>query len=283
MQLTNAETLIHHKIKSLVKTERETLVQILENLQIVYDTRLFAKMGYPSLIKYLICEHSYSESAAYRRVQALKLTKEIPEVKNLVQKGKLHLSGITTLQVMMKNQDKNSKLEAINKIQNKTTREIQTELFKLVPALPLPNEVKKRVSETETRLSINLNQKILDKLETLKARTKCYDTALIIEKALDIALSSTDVTKRKTIKSSGSINPRNIPAKTKKEILIRAGNKCEFPGCNSIHYLEFDHIRLVSQGGTNEKNNIRLLCKAHNQLSAINTLGITHMKKFLNS
>ncbi len=62
MQLTNSEMIVHTKIKSLIITERQTLVQILESLQIVYDTRLFAKMGYPSLIKYLIHEHVYSES-----------------------------------------------------------------------------------------------------------------------------------------------------------------------------------------------------------------------------
>ncbi len=280
MQLTTAETLIHNKIKALVITERATLVQILENLQVVYDTRLYAKMGYQSIIKYLICEHGYSESAAYRRMQALKLVKEIPEVKNLVKKGNLHLSGITTLQVMMKNQDKDSKLAIINKIQNKTNSEIQNEIFKLIPTASLPTESKRKISATETRISLNLSQKVLDKLEALKARTKCYDTALTIEKALDIALRSTDVTNSKTIKSKGSDRPRTIPAKIKKEILVRASNKCEFTGCESIHYLEFDHIKPVSQGGTNEKNNIRLLCKNHNQFYAINRFGITHMKKF---
>ncbi len=280
MQLTNSEIIIHNKIKSLVIQERATLVQILEHLQIVYDTRLYAKMGYGSIIKYLIKEHGYSESAAYRRMQALKLVKEIPEVKNLVKKGNLHLSGITTLQVMMKGEDRASKIDVISKIQNKTNSEIQSEIFKLVPSASLPNENKRKISETETRLSINLSQKVMDKLEKLKAQTKCYDTSLVIEKALDIALSSTDVTKTKTIKSYGSTNPRTIPAKIKKEILVRANHKCEFPGCESIHYLEFDHIKLVSQGGTNEKKNIWLLCKNHNQFYAINRLGITQMKSY---
>ncbi|MFN8370914.1 MAG: HNH endonuclease signature motif containing protein [Bacteriovoracaceae bacterium] len=280
MQLTQSEMLIHNKIKTLVITERATLVQILDQLQIVYDTRLYAKMGHASIIKYLIKEHGYSESAAYRRMQALRLVKEIPEVKNLVKKGNLHLSGITTLQIMMKNQDKDTKIDVISKIQNKTNSEIQTEIFKLIPTATLPNENSRKVSETETRLSLNLSQKVMDKLEKLKARTKCYDTALIIEKALDIALSSTDVTKTKTIHSKGSNNPRTIPAKTKKEILMRSNQKCEYPGCESIHFLEFDHIKAVSQGGTNEKKNIRLLCKAHNQFYAINRLGMRHMKSY---
>src|SRR5690554_6171569 len=82
MKLTVAENNLHNRIKALVATERKTLAEIIENLQRVYDTRLFAKMGYSSLIKYLIKECGYSEGAAYRRYQALKLTKEIPEAKD---------------------------------------------------------------------------------------------------------------------------------------------------------------------------------------------------------
>jgi hypothetical protein len=81
MQLTTNEKQLLLNLKTLVATDRKTLSDILKHLQIVYDTRLFAKLGHSSLHKYLIKELGYSESAAFRRVQALKLVKEIPATK----------------------------------------------------------------------------------------------------------------------------------------------------------------------------------------------------------
>lgn len=86
---------------------------ILKHLQNVYDTRLFAKLGHSSLHKYLIKELGYSESAAFRRVQALKLVKEIPSTKKLIEEGALNLSGITQLQTMLKGKTTEVKKEAI--------------------------------------------------------------------------------------------------------------------------------------------------------------------------
>ena len=73
-----------------------------------------------------------------------------------------------------------------------------------------------------------------------------------------------------------------IPAQIKREVSKRDQGCCTYPGCLSKHFLEYDHIQPVSLNGTSTLENLRLLCRAHNQLVAIQQLGFEQMDRFLN-
>ena len=77
-------------------------------------------------------------------------------------------------------------------------------------------------------------------------------------------------------------DPRYIPAKIKLEVWSRDQGRCTYPGCGSKHFLEYDHIQPVSLNGTSNLENLRLLCRAHNQLVAIQQLGFEQMDRFIN-
>ena len=68
------------------------------------------------------------------------------------------------------------------------------------------------------------------------------------------------------------ITTRNIPSRIKRIVFERAGGCCEFVNhvtgkkCNSKFQLEIDHIRPWSLGGDHSLNNLRVLCRTHNQL-----------------
>ncbi len=285
MQLTTYEKQLLLTLKNLVTIERKTLSDILKHLQTVYDTRLFAKLGYSSLHKYLIKELGYSESAAFRRVQALKLVKEIPSTKKMIEDGSLNLSGITQLQTMLKDKSTEVKKEAIEKVKNISTAEARTTLFELCPEKEThPRDHKKQVSATHTRFSMTLSITATEKIEKVKAQTKKYDNNELMDYLLDLALGTH--AKKQNIKAKTvyvSKNPRTISPTIKREVFKRAGGKCEHPGCNEIHYLEYDHCTTVALGGGNNFDNIRLVCKAHNQLYAIEQLGLHPMQRFLKS
>jgi hypothetical protein len=66
-----------------------------------------------------------------------------------------------------------------------------------------------------------------------------------------------------------------IPQRIKVLLRNRAGDRCEFHAadgkrCESRHFLEIDHIIPLSLGGSNEIQNLRIYCRAHNLLSAKN-------------
>jgi 5-methylcytosine-specific restriction endonuclease McrA len=71
----------------------------------------------------------------------------------------------------------------------------------------------------------------------------------------------------------GSSKARHIPAAIKREVWKRDQGRCVFVSesgrvCESRTALEYDHIEPVARGGRTEARNLRLLCRAHNQLAA---------------
>ncbi|MEK7355948.1 MAG: HNH endonuclease [Bdellovibrionota bacterium] len=71
----------------------------------------------------------------------------------------------------------------------------------------------------------------------------------------------------------------DIPAATHHALYLRDTGSCTFidpetgERCDSRHFLQPDHIIPVARGGSNELENLRLRCFAHNQRHAIDCFG----------
>ena len=109
-QLSNKELLFQTKF--LVQKERSVHIQVLRHLAEIDSRKLFFKQGFFSLFDYAVRELGYSEGAAYRRIKAMKLCRELPETANRLQSGRLSLSAASQLQVFFEKQDKKIKEEA---------------------------------------------------------------------------------------------------------------------------------------------------------------------------
>jgi 5-methylcytosine-specific restriction endonuclease McrA len=91
-------------------------------------------------------------------------------------------------------------------------------------------------------------------------------------------------TKHRAATASENSDPHYIPSAIREEVAKRDGEQCAFVSndgkrCESKHALEFDHIVPVAKGGATSADNLRLLCRAHNQLEADRKLG----KQFMDS
>lgn len=53
---------------------------------------------------------------------------------------------------------------------------------------------------------------------------------------------------------------KNVPQKIKKIKLLNNNNSCEICGCDISPILEFHHIKTVSDGGSNDYDNLKLIC-----------------------
>ncbi|MBS1983416.1 MAG: hypothetical protein JST16_04520, partial [Bdellovibrionales bacterium] len=80
--------------KELVQKERAVTMDVLWHLQEIERRKLFADLKYPSLFEYAVHELGYSEAAAGRRIQAMRLMTELPEVAPKIESGALSLSNI---------------------------------------------------------------------------------------------------------------------------------------------------------------------------------------------
>ena len=101
--------------KSLVLKERSLHTQILQHLSEIKSRQLHLKMGFSSLFEYAVKELGYSEGAAYRRIQTMKLCQQVPETAQKIQEGKLSLSSASQIQTFFEKKVKQEREQKAEK------------------------------------------------------------------------------------------------------------------------------------------------------------------------
>jgi 5-methylcytosine-specific restriction endonuclease McrA len=81
-----------------------------------------------------------------------------------------------------------------------------------------------------------------------------------------------------------SASLRHVPADVKRAVTERDRGQCTFVSaagqrCGSRKLLEFDHVDPVARGGKTTVDNMRLRCRAHNQLEAERIFGAECMRQ----
>ena len=117
--------------KQLVARERQLLTEVLKHLREIERRRLFSTLGCSSLFEYCIEVLKYSESQAQRRISAMRLIREIPEIEEKVSKGELSLTNIAQAQSFFRQEGKakaqplsTSKKKAVLKgLENRSSRQ----------------------------------------------------------------------------------------------------------------------------------------------------------------
>lgn len=90
MNLRNvSDQVLLEKTENLVKQERELLTQVLHHLREIESRRLFSSLGFKSLFDYAVKKLGYSADQAARRISAMRLLKEIPELEEKIESGAL--------------------------------------------------------------------------------------------------------------------------------------------------------------------------------------------------
>jgi 5-methylcytosine-specific restriction endonuclease McrA len=108
-----------------------------------------------------------------------------------------------------------------------------------------------------------------------------FDRALkLLEESLEKRRFATTAQPREC---RGSPNPRYVPRNVAREVARRDGGQCTFVSedghrCQARRWLEFDHVTPVARGGLATADNLRLRCRAHNQLAAEREFG----RRFMN-
>jgi 5-methylcytosine-specific restriction endonuclease McrA len=76
---------------------------------------------------------------------------------------------------------------------------------------------------------------------------------------------------------------RHIPDRVRRAVWERDGGRCTFVSesghrCKARKFVEFDHVHAFARGGEAGVDDIRLLCRAHNQFEAERTFGAEFMR-----
>ena len=170
LHISNTE--LEKRLLHFVAQERKLLHIVLLHTKEIETRKLYLEKSRSSLYEYLTKDVGYSSSAAQRRIEGARLLKEIPELSNQLEDGKINLSQVCEIARAVKQSDekisRDQKLSLLKSIECKTTSETQ-----LIVAHTLDLELKalevKRIQKDESvRLEITLSKEQYEKL--LKCR-----------------------------------------------------------------------------------------------------------------
>ena len=304
--LTN-EMLIE-KTKALMEREREITSRLLECLEEMEHRRLHSKMGYSSLFDYLVKGMGYPEGSASLRINAMRLTKKIPEARAEIASGALTVTNAATLNYFMERDRKvngkeatpTERLDLLKSISGKSKRECEKVLFTLSPKA-MPRERVEPISGTDTKVTVVLGEDLMKKLDRIKEliahKNPNPTVAELLDEMAEIVLKKIDPVQKKgkinatgkeALRQDGHENrTRYIPIPVRRTVMKRDGYACTYESpvtgkrCGSRWGIELDHIIPYALGGRSTVDNLQCRCGNHNKLEAIEKMGEKVMRPFL--
>jgi 5-methylcytosine-specific restriction endonuclease McrA len=307
--LSNQE--LHLQTKSRAEKERMATLEILWHLRENQKRMLFAEMGYRDLKEYCVKELKYSEGSAWRRISAMNLLKELPEMEQKIQSGDLTLTQISMAKAHFREVKATmpEKKEILLQIENQTQK--ATERLLAEKALPhtkerfLEIEKPKRGGNLEVTLVLDQElQSQLDEIQILlgKSLSKLELLKLMTKQTLE-QLRKNANTVRKPQRKAQPLRSRNesneprpgekknryVRIAVRRQVQARDQHRCQYKDpetnrqCESKFNLQFEHKKPFAKLGANTAENLQLLCVNHNRLRAVQEFGVQKMQRFLPS
>lgn len=137
-QMTDQELI--QSTEALVTRERELLTSLLRHLREIERRRLFCDLGHSSLFAYTTERLGYSGDQAMRRINAMRLLKDLPEVEAKMAAGEVSLSNAAAAQSYFRREARAStpittekKRELIAQLANKSYRQGEQIIAAIAP------------------------------------------------------------------------------------------------------------------------------------------------------
>jgi hypothetical protein len=236
------------KTLCLVREERRLTLEVIHHLHEIDARKLYLERGYPSLFEFCMRELGYEEGPAYRRIAAMRLIREIPEVEVKVQEGKLSLSTVSQLQGFFRSEKKRGeglsleeKKDLLQACEGMSKRETERLLLEKRPeARPFDRERPITATETELRMVIDEDlRKKLERLRNLVAHRNpnpTYNELLHI--LADVALERLDPAERKV---------RNPPSPGK--VKVENSGKVKVENSGKVEVENSAKVKVENSGG----------------------------------
>ncbi len=168
--------------------------------------------------------------------------------------------------------------------------------FASIPVPAPSTAVKRGAAEPLTadlrRLHVTVSTRFVEKLDAARAALSHSHPVGTAEEILEAGL---DLVLDRAAKKKGLVEkpreiprpsqPSHVPAHVRRAVWERDGGRCRWPlasggFCGSTLRLEFDHVVPRAHGGSSTVENVRLLCRVHNDVAARQALGDSCMDRF---
>jgi 5-methylcytosine-specific restriction endonuclease McrA len=292
-------TLSHHsddellfEARRLLGAERKLTATLVAYLAEIEDRRLHLVAGYGSMFDFCTRGLGLSENEAFRRIAAARLGRRFPIVHSLLASGAVHLS---TLELLREHLTVENHEELLDEVSGKTKREVEALLATRFPKPDAPAKIR-QLSGERFKVEFTASAELRDKLELCRDLMShvnpSRDLAVVIERAVDLLLSDLERSRLKRTKrprvvarapdsrpSAHVPKPRTeVSSATRRKVFERDGLQCTYVSpdgrrCEAHAFLELDHKEPRALGGESDSENLRVLCRAHNQLAAEQAFG----------
>lgn len=295
------------ELQKLVQTERKITAKIVGLIQTIDRMKIYLDYNHTSMFAFLTKEMGYTPASAQRRIDAARLTKELPEVNEALADGELNLSQVSMLVQNLRQKqkeqphikiNKETKKFLLEKIKSTSTKPVDLVETQKILANSLDLNIKEHDKKTfqkddSVRVEVTFSKEQFADLNRVKElishQHPSLNMAELIEFLTKNYLTKKDplqkIDKIRTSSKSTSVpvalmcqksepkrgNQRYIPESYKTHIFQR-DQSCRFKDpvsdrqCESRFQLQIDHIKPLHRGGTNNIENLQLLCSVHNQL-----------------
>jgi 5-methylcytosine-specific restriction endonuclease McrA len=256
---------LHRSTKESVQEERSSTLRVLVHLREIERRNIYFVEGCNSLFAYCIRILGYSESETNRRIGAMRLMREHPELEEKLKDGKVSMTALNQASTFMNREEKSAgpidsdKKGAILKaIEEKSTAAIDRTLLGLA-ADPEVHVKKKKdgarpISPTLTQIHFTADEHMRQECELLRGLLGHQNAELswgeLMAEAVRIALDKLDPARRKVrpkkakaepaperenteatpsdIPSPAKVEPRSLSAAQRREIFRRDGSQCTY-------------------------------------------------------
>ncbi|MFI5361231.1 MAG: HNH endonuclease [Elusimicrobiota bacterium] len=281
------------EIDRLAREERERLPFFLACLGEADRRGIFIRKGYSSTFDYCVRRLRLSEDEACRRIQAARATVTGPELLSAMSDGQLSLTSVSKLAPHVRRPDAP---EIFARAEGKSMRELEILLAPLCPEPPkrdrvrsisvtTPSEDGKTPPAITPRVEFSfhgppaLRDAIERAKELLSNKFPFGSMSDVLNEIVHEYLERHDPQRALELgKVTRVRGPSSIPARIRRAVWARDGGRCTYAGpdgirCQSRRQLELDHRIPKALGGLNVVENLRLLCRPHNDAERRRVIG----------
>ena len=303
--------------KRLVARDRATTASLIAHLAEIDRRKLYLPAGFASMFEYCVEELGMSEDQACNRIEVARRAREFPVLLAAIEDGRLKLTAVRELGPKLTAENVDRLVSQASHLRRGALRILiarefpQPEVLRLddgvialarsvaaaatdlsVPARIDPPAQKhaKPLSPNRFALDFTISQQTHDRMRYFQSLIGVSnDLADTFDRALEIAIHKVEKRKfgaatRSRNRDNRSQNPRYIPMDVRRAVWMRDEGRCTFVSeterrCTVTGNVEFDHVVPVARGGAATADNLRLLCRAHNQYEAERLLGVGLMER----
>ena len=283
-------------LESVCFEQRRLLGRLLLHLIEVDVRRLDRRSACSSMFDFCTRRLGMGESEACRRISAAKLVKEFPCLLDYLECGHINLTALLLLRDHFTTDNVHdivaaargkSKREVLELIAARAPKpDVLPTITPLPPAPTLPSSPSpapetpqvriEPLAPTRHRLELTVSDEIRAKLERARDLMSHGSSNGNLEAVLDKALDALLAKLEKDRPGDG------IPTDVRRTVFARDGEQCTFCDaqgnrCRERRWLELDHIVPKARGGASDAANLRVVCRAHNQLYAEQAFGRDHV------